>query len=619
MEGPFKEKTKAKVEMAIESIEKLADLFHADGFDSEIMNLLLKELQNELEDNKQKLLRREETYDKKDENDVIAFEDEEGEEHLAGIPLDRRRVYADSSDRSITELYNRFLEGDLVLQPGFQRYYVWDDKKASLLIESILLEVPLPIFYLAEEGKGKYTVVDGQQRLVSLFRFLNPLKIGDQSVDELRLKKLEVLSEYNNFSFKNLPKEIQKKYKSATLRVIEIRGESHPDVKFEIFERLNTGAVKLNDQELRNCVYRGRYNIFIKELAEDKDFLFLLGLKEPHPRMVDRELVLRFLTFLHNTHLNYRAPMKQFLNKEIQKFRDLSPEEEKMLRKEFKKSIELSKTVFGEFAFKRFICGSSARKPQGQWEKRKVNRALFDLILYGFSRYEKHQIIPKADIIREELLWLMTKKEEFVNSILFTTDKKDKVNLRFSLWLQSLEEIVGLPKTEKRNFDLQFKEELWKNNPTCSICGQRIHVLDDAEIDHIEHYWRGGETIPSNARLTHRYCNRARGGRDYSSIAKAESLSLTGAAAGEEKNEARQEMVIRIKDGKLFKQSRFIIDLLESSQKPLSMKEITDYMKSKGYSSKSYYDLMNALIDCGNVEKVKKDGNNAYQAKTKKM
>lgn len=514
MNEAFKEKATLRVRKAISSIEKLSNLVYMEDADQGVTEELLTGVEEAIITNKEKLLRRDPPQNK--EKDAFEFEDEETEEQLSNIPEEKRRVYSDKSDRSIQELYNRYVEGDLILQPDFQRYYVWDDKKASLLVESVLLEVPLPIFYLAEESKGKFTVIDGQQRLVSLFRFLSPMKLGNQEIGLLKLRGLEVLTNYIGSYCKDLPSELRKKFTQATVRVIEIRAESHPDVKFEIFERLNTGAVKLNDQELRNCVYRGRYNIFLKELSEDKDFLGLIGLKAPHPRMVERELLLRFLAFYQNTYLKYNPPMKQFLNKEMQKNKNIDQEEEKKIRAIFKNSVELSKIIFGHNAFKRFAPGISKGRPNGQWEKKKVNRALFDLIMVGFSFYEKNQIVSKADMIREEFLHLMTADQIFMDSVLFTTDKRDKINYRFKRWLQGLEEIVGLPKAETRNFSSEFKEKLWKSNKTCKICGQRIHELDDAEVDHIEHYWRGGKTIPSNARLVHRFCNRSRGGGETS-------------------------------------------------------------------------------------------------------
>jgi len=426
------------------------------------------------------------------------------EEQPIEIPPEKRRVYADKSDRSIYELFRKFQRGDLVLDPEFQRRYVWDNKKASLLIESVLLEVPIPVIYLAEEQDGKFTVIDGQQRLRSFFRFLN---------NEFKLRGLSVLSELNGKYFKDLDKEKQRKIEDTTLRVIEIRKESHPDVKFEIFERLNVGAVKLNDQELRNCIYRGKYNDLIKELAENRDFLFLLGLKEPHKRMYDRELVLHFLAFYNQTYLKYKPPMKQFLNKEMENNINISDEKIKELRHVFKETVSLVKSVFGDKAFRRFIPGNE-KDPNGRWEIRKINVGLFEIIMFGFSRYTKNQIIPFSDAIREELLYMMTSDKEFIDSISGSgTTSTAKVTTRFKKWLDALEKIVGTPKTEPRTFSWELKKQLYEQNPVCAICGNKIMTIDDAVIDHIEHYWRGGKTIPSNARLTHRYCNLKRGGK----------------------------------------------------------------------------------------------------------
>ena len=203
------------------------------------------------------------------EEEKLEFEDQEEEQPTEILPKERR-VYSDKPDRSIFELYRQYQKGNLELQPEFQRLQVWDNSKSSRLIESVLLEVPIPVIYLSEESDSKYSVIDGQQRLNAFIKFLE---------NNLRLSGLTILAELNGKRFQDIPKNLQDKFENATIRIIEIRKESQPDVKFEIFERLNTGAVQLNAQELRNCIYRGKYNDLLKELSEDKDFQFLLGLK----------------------------------------------------------------------------------------------------------------------------------------------------------------------------------------------------------------------------------------------------------------------------------------------------------------------------------------------------
>jgi len=452
------------------------------------------------------------------EEEKLEFEDQEEEQPIE-IPPKERRVYSDKPDRSIFELYRQYQKGNLDLRPEFQRLQVWDNSKSSRLIESVLLEVPIPVIYLSEESDGKYSVIDGQQRLNAFIKFLE---------NNLKLSGLTILAELNGKRFQDLPKNLQDKFENATIRIIEIRKESDPDVKFEIFERLNTGAVQLNVQELRNCIYRGRYNELLKELSGNKDFQFLLGLKEPHNRMQDRELILRFFAFYHNTYLKYTPPMKRFLNKEMEKYRDLNDAEENKLRDVFKKSVRLSKIVFGDKAFHRFVAGSK-EDPNGCYE-RKMNKGLFDIIMFGFTMYDENQIIPNSDAIREELLWMMTHEEDFINAISGSgTDSKEKTLTRFDKWLSALKEIVGIPVNKPRTFSYQYKKQLWESNTTCARCGQRIQIIDDAEVDHVEQYWRGGKTIPSNARLTHRYCNRSRP-RDDIQLDTGEKVDITASA-----------------------------------------------------------------------------------------
>lgn len=436
-------------------------------------------------------------------NEEEIFEPTEEKEPALRLKPSERRVYAEKKDFPISYLYGLWKGGDLDLQPGFQRRHVWKDKTGSLLIESIWLEIPIPMIYISEERDGKWIVIDGQQRLTWLFRFLD---------NKFALRGLRILKESNRKKFKDLPKVMQHKLKNASLRVIELGMNSHPDVKFEIFERINTGAVPLNAQEIRNCIYRGPFNNLIEELASKKDFLGLLGLDKIHNRMGDCEIALRFFAFYHTNYEQYRGNMRRFLSSEMEQWRFINNDEADKIRKVFRKSVQLSKTVFGDFAFRRFSLGSEI-DPNGQWEQR-VNNALFDIVMYGFTLYEKRDVVPRSDAIREELLWLMTQDEEFYWSIAKSTDNPKNVKIHFRKWLNSLNTLVGIPSKEPRSFSSSLKKSLWEQNSTCKLCGQEIMLVDDAVIDHVEHYWRGGKTIPKNARLTHRFCNAQRGGRD---------------------------------------------------------------------------------------------------------
>lgn len=428
------------------------------------------------------------------------------------IPHHARRVHTVIQDLPVETLAQRVARGAMILQPEFQRNFVWNTTKASRLIESLLLNIPIPVIYVAEAAGGKQEVVDGQQRLTSITSFMRgSFPEGTGIKKEFRLTGLQVLSELNGKRFAELEVSTQNLILEATLRVIVIKAESHPDVKFEVFERLNLGAEKLNDQELRNCVYRGRYNNLLAKLSEYKPFMDLQGVNAPHTRMADRQLILRFFALRRLTHLHYRGNMKQVMNRELEDRRDPTDAELKNLEELFTRSIDMAWTVFGQRAFRRFQPGT-AQSPDGSWEER-LNFALWDTILYTFSFYQKSDIVPNADRIYEEFLDLMTHDLTFSEYVASTGDKAERVKYRADTWKRRMDDVVGPPRSDPRTFSQKLKQALFDSDPTCAICDQRIHTLDDAEVDHIVHYWRGGQTVPENARLTHRYCNRARGGR----------------------------------------------------------------------------------------------------------
>lgn len=447
--------------------------------------------------------------------DEIDVEDT-GEDELDQVELNlqKRNVHSDSSDLEIFSLYNKYRKGKLVIQPDFQRQFVWDDKKSSKLIESGLLDIPLPVIYLSEEKDGKIYVIDGQQRLTSFFSFIDG-RFPDGR--EFTLKGLTVFPEYNNKNFKELPEEVQEKINGCTIRTITFKQESDGDLKYEIFERLNTGSVSLNDQELRNCIYRGKYNDLLRRLSENDDFRYLMGISMPDRRMKDVEFVLRFAAFYHASYLNYGAPMKTFLNREMKKYQFISDSDAVELEKDFKKAVSVIRSLFDKQAFKRYYPGDE-RNPSGKWEPKQFNASLYDIMMYSFARADKNKVYQNADAIREAIIDLMTTDHDFITAIEKATSSNKMVTTRFDKWRMALDAIVGIDEREPRCFSRKLKEELYDRDPTCAICGQRIQSVDDAAVDHIEQYWLGGKTIPENARLAHRYCNMARPRKEAAKI-----------------------------------------------------------------------------------------------------
>ena len=236
-----------------------------------------------------------------DVNETDLAEDEDAPEPL-DLAAGERKLVTQPYDYSVDQLTSHVEKGKILLiDVPYQREYVWDDAKASRLVESLLLNVPIPVCYFAENEDASWEVIDGLQRLHSIVRFLK---------NSFPLRGLSVLTELNGRTFADLPSRDQRRIESRTVRFVLITEESHPDIKFDVFERLNTGAVKLTPQELRNCIYRGAFNDGLREIVNDVSFRGALG-RAKDPRMRDEEMVLRFLA-LYSDLPGYKPPLTQF-------------------------------------------------------------------------------------------------------------------------------------------------------------------------------------------------------------------------------------------------------------------------------------------------------------------
>lgn len=446
-----------------------------------------------------------------EQNEEIEFDsplEEEIDEDVA--KEGRSKIFTDQGDPEIDSLYNKWKRGKLDIQPDFQRQFVWDSAKSSRLIESSLLDIPLPVVYISQEKDGKEYVIDGQQRLTSFFSFIDG---SFPSGSDFRLSGLKVFPELNRKKFSDLNEELQDKVRYCKIRTITFRKESDTNLKFEIFERLNTGSVSLNDQELRNCIYRGPYNQLLRELASDHEFMQMMGLSKPDKRMKDVELVLRFAAFYHQTYLNYRPPMRAFLSREMEQYQFISDADAASLKAAFKNALLIIKSLLGKNAFKRYYKGTESN-PNGWWEPKKFNASLYDILMYSSSREDKNSVFQNLDAVRESLIYLMTSDQEFIDAIELSTSSVQAVTKRFDKWRLTMQQIVGIQHKEPRCFSLSLKQQMYDRDPTCEICNQRIQSVDDSALDHIEQFWRGGKTVPENARLTHRYCNWSRPRKD---------------------------------------------------------------------------------------------------------
>ena len=255
-------------------------------------------------------------------------------------------------------LRDKLDRGQLVLQPKFQREYVWNTKPElpSRLIESLLLEIPIPPIYFGKVAEGRLEVIDGQQRLTTLITFVS---------NQFPLQKLRSLNSLNGKLFRELTKQQQEKILDTPIRSIVIDAAGNTELRYEVFERLNRGSMVLNEQELRNCLYRGPFNDLLAELEMDNYWRKVKGGSAPEGRFKEREMILRFFAFADRLQ-QYAGNLKQFLNEYMARFAPREPSELKEHANLFRQTMQNVYSVFGERSAR--LYDVNPRTNKGTWD-----------------------------------------------------------------------------------------------------------------------------------------------------------------------------------------------------------------------------------------------------------
>jgi len=364
--------------------------------------------------------------------DFQVEEEAELEAEVTEVPKKVRKLRTQPYDKSIIDLMGMIGRNEILLRPSFQRNAVWDNKRASLLIESIWLNIPIPQVFVSVEEDGMWNVIDGQQRLTSLKRFFD---------NEFKLRGLEVLAELNGSNYSSLDDKPQRLLHGGNIRIVAIHEDSHPDIKFDVFMRINQGAVQLNAQELRNCLYRGSLNDALHKMAENQDLLNILNLSKPHNRFKDVEMILRHFAVLESSHNNfddYPGIMKSFLNTYMLKKRNLSEHDIATLSISFKENIEKVYAIFGESSFRKWDIEADAFDS-------KLNLSLMDCQMIAVEMYSletieqnKQAILEKyKDVFREQT------NSDFFESITSGTSSKIRLIKRIEFIREMFQSVIS--------------------------------------------------------------------------------------------------------------------------------------------------------------------------------
>lgn len=370
-------------------------------------------------------------------SDFDRIEELAGEGVYSGVELEDEMSQDDNSDKepfdtdsiSITPktvaldtVLRRIKNNTIKLAPDFQRSYVWDKKRKSQLIESMMLKIPLPMFYVSEDKNGVWEVVDGLQRLTTIKDFiLGP----DYDGKGFKLSGLEFWSTpYDGYDYFNLEKndeniKIINNIMETELSFIIINPETPEKVKRNIFKRINTGGMRLSNQEIRHALYQGHASILLKSMVENDVYNDVVGRTVKDDRMAGRELILRYLAFTLFGYHNYYGDMDDFLsntmkalnNEKIKELPLIDIPEDDVIINTFELGLHRTYEIFGEHSFRKSLPGDTRKTP--------VNKSLFELWLYLLTRAKKDsydEIILKKDILLNEYKDLL-KNYEFMNSI----------------------------------------------------------------------------------------------------------------------------------------------------------------------------------------------------------
>ena len=341
-------------------------------------------------------------------------------------PFDPSKIKVRTTNVLVDQLVARIRHDAVDLAPDFQRMRgIWKPVNKSRLIESLLLRIPIPVFYVAADADDNWDVVDGVQRMSTLY---------DYVTDRFPLTALEYRVEFNGKHFGQLPRVMQRRLRETQLVVNIIEPETPPEVMFNIFARINTGGMQLNAQEIRHALHPGPVRDFLKTLAGSDAFTAATNRSIKPDRMLDRECVLRFIAFHIEKWEGYRSrSLDGYLAGIMKRINAMTPDERDLLRADFEKAMLAAKRIFGGKAF-RNVGNARAR----------VNKSLFEAWGVQLARCSPTDVDRLVGHRREIVEKFRTLLEDpgFEDAISQSTATHQRIRKRFTAIRDLVQEFV---------------------------------------------------------------------------------------------------------------------------------------------------------------------------------
>jgi len=354
-----------------------------------------------------------------------------------------RTVKTQNVEYDLETLIKRIDNKTIKLDPDYQRRHRWPIDTSSRLIESLILNIPIPVIFISQDvdvddeitDSSRYTVIDGQQRLTAIYDFMK---------NTLPLEGLETLSELNGAYYKDIPPFLVRRLEERTIKCLRIDSTVDAQVKFDIFERLNTGSIKLESQELRNVTARGAFNDALKKMAQNSIFRKLIQVDENNPegntkvkKMEDVELVLRFFALRFEGHEKIKKGFKEFLTASLTEFNKLDQSEIKLRTEQFDRYMSFLLDVMGPQAFAKWRWESGGFKKMSNF-----NAAVFDAIAVGLaSTVPVDELEGRRDVLKKALESArdnLFKQPRFFESVSGSVNDAGKVSTRISMFSEYL-------------------------------------------------------------------------------------------------------------------------------------------------------------------------------------
>jgi uncharacterized protein with ParB-like and HNH nuclease domain len=334
----------------------------------------------------------------------------------------RRTVAFDSYDITVRQLYSMIIEGEIDISPEYQRHFIWDEERQSALIESIYLGIPVPSLFMATNRDATWEVIDGLQRLTTIVNFIGKeeeLSGVKLNFKKLKLKSLDKLDSMNKTCFEELPMSIQLSFLTRPIRITVLNDRSDLTVRYDLFERLNTGGVTLHEQEIRNCIFLGPFNDLIKELSTYTNFRKVVKMTASAERKGSyEELVLKFFAYY------------QFSNKFVHSVKGFLNEYMSYKTNNFKDKTELSAL------FKRTFDLLEANLPQGIVRGTRIN--ITPIVLYEAISVGTAKALESGDYVEPAVLNDLLNNPDLKKYTTGATNSKSMLNKRLECVVRAL-------------------------------------------------------------------------------------------------------------------------------------------------------------------------------------